>query len=116
MLKISLETFKTYQQALDADFIFRLSNVLRSAVPSLCDQAPDVLNAQVRLVVDEARGYGLSSERAVGVFAVTAALLGLEFVDQFDGAREILLGPGHGDRKAELLEAFTLHLLEVIGS
>jgi len=114
MFEISPKAFAAFEGKAESEFIERLGHVLRTAVPSLQSEPQPAFFAQLRLLVEQARSFGLCSERAVGGFAITAALLGVDFVDRFPGARQILLGSETGDRKAELLEAFTLNLFEIL--
>ena len=109
---ISPQAFSVFESAGEIEFIAKLGVVLRDAVPELVDEAEPAFSAQLRLLVAQARGFGLSNEQEIGGFVVTAGLLGLEFVTQFPGAREILEGSEPPYRKTELLEAFTLNLFE----
>lgn len=114
MFTISPEAFAAFEQEAEAKFLVRLGGVLREAVPSLRDEPEPGFATQLRLLVEQARNFGLISERAIGRYAVTAGLLGVDFADRFPGAQQILLGSETGDRKAELLEAFTLNLFETL--
>lgn len=111
---ISPETFAAFESEAEIAFVTKLSTVLRDAVPSLADEPEPAFGATVRLLIEQARGYGLVSETDIGVFAVTAGVLGLDFVDQFPGAREILEGREPPERKADLLEGFTRNLIETL--
>lgn len=114
MRTVSPESFLAHEAKAETAFVVKLGNVLRDAVPDLQDVAEDAFLAQVRLLIDHARSYGLMSEQEIGSFAVTAGLLGVNFVDTLPGAREILEGDELPHRKAELLEAFTLNLFEIL--
>ena len=115
MLQISLRTLSTLQEAQERGFFERLSKLLRGTIPSLKDEPEDALHNQLHSLAMQARDFGLSSERAIGIYAVTAALLGTDFSIRFPGAQSILLGQENGDRKAELLEFLTLHLFKTLG-
>ncbi len=114
MRDISPQAFSALEAAAEAAFIAKLSGLLRDAVPALANESEPAFSAQLKLIVEQARGFGLTSEQEVGSFAVTAGLLGVNFVDQFPGAREILEGVESAYRKAELLEAFTMNLFELL--
>ena len=109
---IGPQAFSVFESQAETAFITKLGVVLRDAVPGLASEPEHQFSAQVRLLVDQARSYGLTSEQEIGGFAITAGLLGLDFVDRFPGAREILEGFESPERKVGLLEAFTLNLFE----
>lgn len=116
MFSVSPEVFRSFESQSETQFIVKLGKVLREAVPDLAQEAAEPFNAQIRLLVEQARSYGLRSEQSIGAFCITAAMLGPDFVDQFAGARQILLSSEPEERKAELLEAFTLNLFEILGN
>ena len=112
MRDISPQAFAALEATAETAFIAKLGNVVRDALPSLANEPEPAFSAQLRLLVEQARRFGLTTEQEIGGFAMTAGLLGLDFVDRFPGAREILEGHEPPYRKAELLEAFTLNLFE----
>lgn len=114
MRTVSLESLVAHEAKAETAFVVKLGKVLRDAVPDLADVPAQAFLAQVRLLIEQARSYGLMSEQEIGSFAVTAGLLGVNFVDAFPGAREILEGDEPSHRKAELLEAFTLNLFDIL--
>ena len=116
MLKITPDTFAAFTAIEERAFIARLTAFLRDAVPALAGEPPAAMDAQVRLQIEAARNYGMTSERAVAAYVLTAAQLGPDFPDRFAAARDILLTPMVGDRKAEQLEAFTVRLFEALAS
>ena len=116
MQEISPQAFSVLESQQEAAFIAKLAAVLRDAVASLAGEPEPAFSAQVRLLVQRARSYALESEQAIGSFAVTAGLLGVDFVDQFPAARQILEGHEDQERKTELLENFTLALFEALES
>lgn len=114
MFSISPQAFGAFKRGAEHDFIVRLATVLRDAVPSLAGEPEPGFSEQVRFIVGRARGFGLESEQAIGAFAISAALLGMDFPDRFRGARQILESREDEARKAELLEHFTLALFEAL--
>ena len=116
MRDISPQAFAAFEATAETAFIAKLGNVVRDALPSLANEPEPAFSAQLRLLAESARGFGLATEQEIGGFAITAGLLGVDFVDQFPGAREILEGFEPPHRKAELLEAFTMNLFEVLES
>ena len=114
MITITPETFAVATAREERLFIDRLTAFLRETVPELADQPPPAMDAQVRLVIEAARGYGLRSEQAVSAYALTAALLGPDFVDRFPAAHAIMLDESSEQRKAEQLEAFTTALFDAL--
>jgi hypothetical protein len=111
---ISPDAFAAFESEAEVAFVAKLAGVLRDAVPALASEPEPAFSATVRLLIDQARGYGLASEQEIGVFAVTAGVLGLDFVDRFAGARQILEGREPPARKADLLEAFTRNLIDTL--
>ena len=116
MRDISPQAFAALEATAETAFIAKLGEVLRDALPSLANEPEPAFSAQLRLLVEQARGFGLTTEQEIGGYAITAGLLGIDFADQFPGAREILEGFEPPHRKAELLEAFTMNLFEVLES
>ena len=116
MLKISPETFSRIN-AVDQDrYIRKLAGFLQAAVPALAKAPPAEFYAQIQHVMQQARGFDMFSERAVAAFALTAAHLGLDFVDRFAGVRQILFSTHSQDEKAQLLEGFTMSLLKTLAT
>ena len=114
LLKITPETFIALARPAERAFVEKLAEVLRSAVPALAGEAQEPFLAQVRLLIERARDYGFESEQAIGSFAVSAGLLGVDFVDHIPAAREILESGADEERKAEQLENFTVALFEAL--
>lgn len=114
MLKITPESLAALTAVEERAFVQRLTTMLRVAVPALADEPAAAMAAQVQLQIEAARDYGMTSERAVATYVMTAAQLGVDFPDQFGGARDILLSRSDGDRKADRLEAFTLRLFDAL--
>jgi len=111
---ISPDAFAAFESEAETAFTAKLNGVLREAVPSLAHEPEPAFSATVRLLIEQARSYGMISEQEIGVFGVTAGLLGLDFVDHFPGARQILEGREPPAVKADLLEAFTRNLIETL--
>lgn len=97
-------------------YLQRLSVFLREAVPDLASEPQAQFIEQLRFLARQAQSYGLTSEQGIAIFAITAAQLGLDFVEAFPGAKQILEDPMDESEKAEMLEAFTLNLLEILES
>lgn len=112
MHTIGTHTFSAFESVAESAFVAKLANVLRDAVPALADELEPAFSAQIRLLMEQARGFGLKTEQEIGSFVITAGLLGAEFVEHFPGARELLESSEPAYRKCELLEAFTLNLFE----
>jgi hypothetical protein len=111
MLEISERTFARLQEPIEQAFLTKLAAFLREKVPSLAKEAPEATVAQCRLLKAQANSYDMHSEQAVAAFAMTAAILGVDFVERFRGARQILWSNEPETRKAKLLEGFTVTLL-----
>ncbi|WP_086607743.1 hypothetical protein [Erythrobacter donghaensis] len=114
MQKLGPEVFAAFEHDAEARFIAKLGKVLREAVPDLASEPEPAFSAQVRLLVEEARSYGLTTEQTIGAFAITAGLLGTDFVEQNPAAKGILTSHEDEFRKAELLEEFTVKLFRIL--
>lgn len=115
MLEISPETFSRISAAEEERFVGKLVTFLLENVPTMKGEPPQAMAAEVRRMIPMARGYNMISERAVTAFVLTAAQLGLDFVDRFAGVRQILFSSHTEDEKADLLEGFTLSLFKTLG-
>ena len=114
MQKLGPEVFAAFEHDAEARFIAKLGKVLREAVPDLASEPEPVFSAQVRVVVEEARFYGLTTEQTIGAFAITAGLLGVDFVEMHPAAKGILTSHEDEFRKADLLEEFTVELFRLL--
>jgi hypothetical protein len=114
MLNISPTVFGRLVEDADRAFILKLIGFLRENVPELGSEPLNEMVNQIDQLMNQARIYGLTSEKHIASFTLTAAQLGLDFVGKFPGAHEILNLPVPPDDKVELLEAFTLNLLEIL--
>ncbi len=112
MLEISDQVVSRFEGEAEQRFIAKLAAFLREKVPSLASESPEALHVQCKLLKDKAFSFDMRSEQAVATFAMTAAILGLDFVERFRGARQILYADTPEDEKAELLEGFTVTLLK----
>lgn len=116
MFTISPTSYAWFTNEAERKFVLDLVTFLRQNVPELAGEPADAMIAQVTLLLEQARSYGLMSEQHVAVFALTAAQLGTDFVEKFPGAREILTLELSADEKVSLLEAFTLNLFEILAA
>lgn len=114
MLKISPRTFARMSEHEEGRFIARLAGFLREKVPGLANEPPAALDHQCRMLAKQARSHDMTSEQAIAAFVMTAAILGVDFVDRFPAVRQILFRPVPQERKAELLQGFTIKLLDTL--
>lgn len=114
MQKIGPDLFASFESDAEARFVAKLARVVRDAVPEVANEPEPAFSAQIRLLIDEARSFGLRAEQSIGVFAVTAGMLGTNFVDEHAGAKEILTSNETEFRKADLLEAWTIQLFRAL--
>jgi hypothetical protein len=114
MLTISPETFSRMNAVEEDRFVRKLVGFLQASVPSLANEPPADIYAQARLLTQKARSHDMTSEQAVAAFALTAAQLGLDFVERFAGVRQILFSSHSEDEKAKLLEGFTISLFQTL--
>ena len=114
MLDISPHTFSRISDHEEARYLRKLAAFLQERVPTLAGESPEAKIAPCRLLKNQAQGFDMVSEQAVAAFAMTAAVLGLDFVDRFPAARQILFRPVSQERKAELLQGFTVKLLDTL--
>ena len=112
MLTLSPETFQRMSAVEEQRFVERIVDFLRQNVPQMAGEPQDSMVAQVRVLKAEAATYDMTSEQAVAVYALTAALIGADFSERFGGARKILFSANDQDKKAQLLEGFTVTLLQ----
>lgn len=116
MFEISDQTFSTFERAEEEKFVGRMAAFLREKLPYMADEPDEELRGEIRKLKKQANSYGLTTERTVATYVLTAAHLGLDFVDKFDGARKILFRAAGEQRKADLLEAYTLDILEKLAT
>lgn len=114
MFRISKQAFSQFAETAESAYIRKLAGFLRANAPGMATEPDHTLLPQVAHVVARARDHGFSSERDVASFALTAALLGPDFPDNFPGAREILDMKAPAPRRAQLLKDFTCELFEVL--
>jgi hypothetical protein len=112
MLEISGQVVSRFEDEAEQRYIAKLAAFLREKVPSLANEDPAAMTVQCKLLKDKAGSFNMRSEQAVAAFAMTAAVLGLDFVERFRGARQILYADTPEDEKAELLEGFTVTLVQ----
>ena len=111
MLNISDQVMGRFEEQSEQRFIAKLAAFLKAKVPSIASENPSTVFAQCKSLKDKANSFNMRSEQAVAVFGLTAALLGLDFVERFRGARQILYSSAAENHKAELLEGFTVSLM-----
>ena len=114
MLTISPKSYQAFSDIAEAQFTAKLAQVVREAVPDLATEPEPAFSAQIHQLVEQARSYGLCTEQTIGAFAITAGLLGTDFVKDHPAVKQILSGNESEFRKAELLEAFTLELFQAL--
>ena len=115
MLTISPSTRVAFERVEEDKYIARLSQFLKEKVPAMAAVPPAELHGQLRLLIAQARTFDMVTEAGIAAYSVTAAMLGLDFVERFRGARVILMSSETEERKARLLEGFTVRLLETLG-
>jgi len=111
---ISQQTFSDFERGSEDEYVRRLADHLRQTVPGMASEPPAQLHEQIRQLKAQAKTYDMVSEQAVAAFVVTAAHLGLDFVERFRAPRQILFSPRSQEKKAELLKAFTVQLLDTL--
>ncbi|MEO1220831.1 MAG: hypothetical protein AAFY42_05700 [Pseudomonadota bacterium] len=114
MQEINPALFSAFANDQERAFAYKLADVVKQAVPDLASQPDDAFLAQIRLLIEEARSYGLFAERTIGVFAITAGLLGLNFVEDHPAAKDILTSHDSEFDKASMLEEFTVQLFRAL--
>jgi hypothetical protein len=114
MQKINPELFSAFENDQERAFAHKLADVVKEAVPDLASQPDDAFLAQIRLLIEEARSFGLFAERTIGVFAITAGLLGLSFVEDHPAVKDILTSHNSEFEKARMLEEFAVQLFRAL--
>lgn len=111
MFKIRKEQMDAQHKAVRESFEDRLIEFLCGEFPEAKEAPPEKLRLAVREQIDHALGYGLSEERYVAVYLVTAWLLGQKFDTEFPAAQEILTSKMRSSAmKAEDLQKLTERL------
>lgn len=114
MLEITPSTYSTFAFMQEEAFVAEVVMFLRQNVMSLAQEREPDITQQVRALIKDARGHGLTSEQSVCTYCLTAAQLGLDFPMRFRGAGEILCAPDPEHEKAARIKAFTLNLLKTL--
>ena len=114
MLTIDPSTFASLTRVEEQRYVEQLTAFLRENVPSLAIEPNPAMQEQVRLLLQEARSFGMTSEQSVAVYVLTAAQLGVDFVRRFRGAYQIVTAAISQEEKSELLEAFSVNLLDIL--
>ncbi len=112
MLEVSPECFEGISAVEESRFVDRLVMFLRQNVPQVASEPQDAMVARVRALKADAATYDMKSEQPVAAYVLTGALLGVDFVEKFPGARKILYSKNSEDKKADLLEGFTVTLMQ----
>ena len=115
MLTISSDAYAKVADDQEHRYIARIADFLRQSVPGLTKEPEPRLFTAIRRLKEQAGEYGMVSEQAVAAYALTAAHLGLDFVERFRGVRQILFMNCPQEEKAQLLQAFTVRLLQTLG-
>ncbi len=113
MIQVSSQALDAFAARAEGDYVVRLAKFLQGAVPALAAETPSALIAETHRQVEKARHYGITSERGVASFAITAANLGAEFDIEFPAATACLNAWDIGEAaKVEWLESWTLQLFD----
>jgi hypothetical protein len=116
MRKVSPELFSAFEHDQERRFVKKLATVVKEAVPDLRDVPEPAFSAQIRLLIEQARSYGLHAENTIGSFSVTAGLLGVDFVEQHPAVEDILKSNDSEFTKARMLEEFSIQLFRALES
>lgn len=116
MFSISENIFSQFKILEMNSFLRKLLLLLRENVPSLSDLSDAQVIEDIKKLSAEAQSFGIATERGIAVYVVTASQLGLDYAAKFPGAFEILQSQEVEDTKIELLQAFTLNILELLES
>lgn len=79
MLEISPKALAALGAQQDEAFTIKLAKFLHETIPAISTEAPHDVIAQVRILMANARRYGLKSEQSLASFAIAAAYLGPDF-------------------------------------
>lgn len=114
MYNVPASVFGAFEAEETEKYLTELSNFLCDVVPSLAEETQDNMARSLKYILDRARGYGIVSEQGIAKYAISAGILGLNFDTDFPGAGQILRDKMMEQDKVELLENFTLNLLEIL--
>jgi hypothetical protein len=113
VFEIGPEALRALHSQSEHDFAVKLARTLHDTVPELASETPGSLVATVKTLVARARTYGLTTERSIAVYALTAAYVGIDFDTAFDPASAVLSARDMSeDQKTMWLEDWTTQLFE----
>lgn len=114
MLEINQNVYDQFANIETSRFLDDLKQLLFEQFPAFNEEPTDRFELALRKIFEDSKRFGLKSERSIAVYATTAGYLGLDYPSQFEGAMEILDSETPEQEKADLLEAFTMNLLEIL--
>ncbi len=90
MFKIREEQIKVFEATQARRFEDRVIRFLQDEFADAAESSPEELRPQVASQIAKATSYGLKSEQEAVTYVVTAWLLGSDFDEKYQEAREVL--------------------------
>lgn len=113
MTKLSKRTINTVVQEQITRFVNSIMAMLEREFSVDIDQHREALFESVQKQVENALGYGLSTDYELLIYVLTAVFVDSEFDQRIPAARKRLRDPSlNGNQKANWLRYFTISLYE----
>lgn len=99
----------------EARFVQSLVKFLQDEVPGAAEDDQEKLFNFTKAMVEKARGYGLTTKRDAAIYVTTAYLLGQDFEENLELAKEVLTSSLPGPDKASWLQDASIALIDSKG-
>ncbi len=109
--KIGERQHTAFREDAERRYVASVADFLRKNVAEAIKDEPEALLAFVAAMVKKARDYRMATRRDVAVYVTTSYLLGENFEDHFEVARQVLDSSLPSSDKAEWLQQATVLLL-----
>ncbi|MCK5896416.1 MAG: hypothetical protein KAG20_06395 [Cocleimonas sp.] len=114
-MQISQEQMATFSQNKLVEFEQRIADFLQKQFPDAKEVAEEELLLVIHEQVEQARGYGLETERQIANYVTTAWLLGRTFDTEFPAAYDMLRSSHYSaDDKSEWLAQWTEEMFKAL--
>jgi hypothetical protein len=109
--KIGERQHTAFREDAERRYVASVADFLKENVPEAAKDKPEALRAFVAAMVKRAKEYGMATKRDAAVYVTTSYLLGENFEDDFEVARQVLDSSLPSPDKAEWLQQATVLLL-----
>lgn len=94
MQTIRPQQIETFEQQQEASFLDRLVRFLHQHFPESAQEPQDAFRQTLKTLAQQSEAWGLTNEDEIARYCITAWLLGVDFVEEFPVASEILGNTG----------------------